>query len=193
MIASLRDVLKRTQTKLRNSSLRLSVKTVAMSCACALLLSACAKSSNEVATAYISPEQYRGLNCGQINSELVRISGRVSEIGGRLDEAASNDAAITGLGVVLFWPALFALGGTGQQEAEYGRLKGEYEALNVVALQKNCMGTQQAEASGAASNGNIIQSGPNASTIADATEQCKALGVPEATEQFGKCVLRLSR
>jgi hypothetical protein len=169
------------------------IKTLATCCASALLLTACAKSSNEIATTYVSPEQYRTLNCDQISSELVRVSSRVADLGGRLDEAASNDAAITGVGVILFWPALFALGGTGAQEAEYGRLKGEYEALNQLAVQKNCMGIQQAESAGAASSGELVESGPNSSNVAEAAEQCKAQGIAAGTEQFGKCVLNLSR
>jgi len=175
------------------TSISRSVKTLAICCTSALLLTACAKSSNEIATTYVSPEQYRTLDCNQISSELVRVSSRVADLGGRLDEAASNDAAITGVGMILFWPALFALGGTDAQEAEYGRLKGEYEALNQLSVQKNCMGTQQAESAGAASSGNIIESGPNSSNVAQATEQCKAQGIPVGTEQFGKCVLNLSR
>ena len=46
---------------------------------------------------------------------------------------------ITGAGLILFWPALFFIGGTKEQEAEYARLKGEYEALDKVAIQKNCL------------------------------------------------------
>ena len=34
--------------------------------------------------------------------------------------------------------ALFALGGTKEQEAEYGRLKGEYEAIQQAAIAKKC-------------------------------------------------------
>jgi hypothetical protein len=64
----------------------------------------------------------------------------VNQLGGRLDEAASNDQAITGAGIVLFWPALFFLGGTKQQEAEYARLRGEYDALQSVAIAKKCPG-----------------------------------------------------
>ena len=42
------------------------------------------------------------------------------------------------VGAILFWPALFALGGTKPQEAELGRLKGEYDALQSVNTQKKC-------------------------------------------------------
>jgi len=57
---------------------------------------------------------------------------------GRLNEAASNDKAIMGVGMILFWPALFALGGTKQQEAELARLKSEYDALQISVTSKKC-------------------------------------------------------
>jgi len=44
-----------------------------------------------------------------------------------------------GVGLLLFWPTLFALeGGDGADAAEYGRLKGEFEALRQTSTQKNC-------------------------------------------------------
>ncbi len=106
----------------------------------AILLQGCATSSKDVATAYVSPMQYQSYDCTQLSSETQRIQVRVSQIGGRLDEAAANDKAIAGVGAILFWPALFALGGTKQQEAEYARLKGEYEALQQAATLKKCPG-----------------------------------------------------
>lgn len=103
-----------------------------------LVATGCATSSADIATAYVSPLQYQSYDCDQIIAETRRLEQRVQELGGRLDEAASNDKAITGVGLILFWPALFALGGTKQQEAEYARLKGEYEALQQAAVQKKC-------------------------------------------------------
>jgi len=47
----------------------------------------------------------------------MRISSRMPELGGRLDETANNDKVIMGAGMILFWPSLFALGGTKAQEA----------------------------------------------------------------------------
>lgn len=70
--------------------------------------------------------------------ETERIRSRVEQLGGRLDEAASNDKKIAGVGAILFWPALFALGGTKQQEAEYATLKGQYEAIQQAAITKKC-------------------------------------------------------
>jgi hypothetical protein len=117
-------------------------------CASVVLAMGCSTSSKDIAPMYVSPLQYQAYTCEQLGAEGARIQTRVQQLGGRLDEAASNDKALTTVGIVLFFPTLFFLGGTKQQEAEYGRLKGEYEAIQQTAVQKNCAGlvapTQQA-------------------------------------------------
>ena len=118
--------------------------------ALSLVTAGCATSSADIASAYASPLQFQSYDCAQIALETRRIEQRVVELGGRLDQAASNDKAIMGVGLILFWPALFALGGTKQQEAEYARLKGEYEALQQASIQKKC-GAQGTGAAVAAS------------------------------------------
>lgn len=112
----------------------------------AVALTGCATSSKDIATNYVSPVQFQSYDCDQIQSEALRIQARVSQLGGRLDEAASHDQAIAGVGLILFWPALFALGGTKQQEAEYARLKGEYDAIQQSAVAKKCSGLVVASA-----------------------------------------------
>jgi hypothetical protein len=102
------------------------------------LLSACATASKDLAATYVAPMTYEGYTCEQLTAESQRLQGRYVELGGRLDKAASNDAAIMGVGLILFWPALFALGGTKGQEAEYSRLKGEYEAVQQTVVKKQC-------------------------------------------------------
>lgn len=104
----------------------------------ALALAGCATASKDIATTYHSPLAYQSYDCTQIQMETERIRSRVEQLGGRLDEAASNDKKIAGVGAILFWPALFALGGTKQQEAEYATLKGQYEAIQQAAIAKKC-------------------------------------------------------
>lgn len=106
-------------------------------CSC-LLLSGCATSSKDIAASYTSPIQYQNYDCDQLAQEAQRIHARSAQLAGRLDEAASNDQAIMGVGLVLFWPALFALGGTKEQEADYARLKGEYDAVQHTMIAKKC-------------------------------------------------------
>ena len=113
-------------------------KSISIACSVAVALTGCATASKDVATAYVTPLQYQGYDCGQLAAEVQRIQSRVTELGGRLDQAADNDKAIMGVGLLIFWPALFALGGTKQQEAEYARIKGEYEALQQASIAKKC-------------------------------------------------------
>ena len=115
-------------------------KIIAAAVSGSLALTGCATSSRDVSTSYVSPMQFQSYDCEQLASESQRIHARVNQLSGRLDEAASNDKAIMGVGLILFWPALFALGGTKQQEADYARLKGEYEAVQQSAVTKKCSG-----------------------------------------------------
>ena len=114
-------------------------KVVTFFCSFSLLLSGCAPNSASLAPAYVSPLVYANFDCEQMQMEYARLSRRAYEASGQQDQAASDDAAMFAIGMILFWPALFFLGGTKEQEAEYARLKGEYEALDRVAVQKNCI------------------------------------------------------
>lgn len=111
------------------------VSAVAVACSS---LAGCATASKDVPTAYVSPLQYQSYDCTQIAMEGQRLNARVSELGGRLDTAADHDKAIAGVGAILFWPALFALGGTKAQEAEYARLRGEHDAIEQASISKRC-------------------------------------------------------
>lgn len=102
-------------------------------------LTACASKPQDISPQYVSPLQYQHYDCGQIGMEMQRVSARVSELTGTLDKKAGDDAAQMGVGLVLFWPALFFLeGGDGAQAQEYARLKGEFDALEKVAIEKRC-------------------------------------------------------
>jgi hypothetical protein len=100
-------------------------------------LIACASKSDNISAAYVSPLQYQGYNCNQIRSELSRVSRRVNEVAGVQDSQASKDSVALGVGMILFWPALFFMIGKDKEE-ELSRLKGEYEALEQTAIQKDC-------------------------------------------------------
>ncbi|MGO4408990.1 MULTISPECIES: hypothetical protein [unclassified Brevundimonas] len=105
----------------------------------ALSMTACATAPDKISAAYVSPLQYQGYDCNQIRLELMRIGQRVDEVTGHQRRQASNDAWAMGVGLVLFWPALFFLAGGNDKKEELGRLKGEYDALQSAAVQKQCM------------------------------------------------------
>lgn len=138
---------------------------------CAIAMIGCASSTKDISTNYVSPVQFQSYDCNQLQSEAVRIQSRVSQLGGRIDEAANNDKAITGVGMILFWPALFALGGNKQQEADYGRLKGEYEAIQQSAIEKRCGQVVQQPAVVNATASAAAQSPPVTGTPSKSSEE----------------------
>lgn len=101
------------------------------------ILPSCASSADKISPAYVSPLQYQHYSCNQIRSEMIRVSRRVNEVAGVQDHQASKDSVALGVGLVLFWPALFFMIGKDKEE-ELARLKGEYEALEQSAIQKDC-------------------------------------------------------
>ena len=74
----------------------------------ALPVSGCATNSRDIATSYASPIQYQSYDCEQLASEAQRLQARTNQLGGRLDEA------------------------------EYARMKGEYNAIQQTAVAKKC-------------------------------------------------------
>lgn len=67
-----------------------------------------------------------------------RISARVAELSGAQDKKATQDAIATGVAIVIFWPAAFLVSGNDHTAGELSRLKGEMEAVERMAIQKNC-------------------------------------------------------
>ncbi len=113
-------------------------KVFASAVVCAVLVSACASRSDSIAAAYVSPVAYASYSCSQLRAEATRVSSRAAQAVGAQDTKATNDAVATGVGVVLFWPALFFIKGDNTTAAEVSRLKGEMEAIEQASIQKKC-------------------------------------------------------
>jgi hypothetical protein len=96
--------------------------TITASIIVAMITSGCATSSKNISASYVSPLQFQAYDCDQLSSEAQRIQTRANQLSGRLDTAATNDKWIMAAGLLLAWPALLALGGTKEQEAEYARV-----------------------------------------------------------------------
>jgi len=106
-------------------------------CVIMFFLFGCATHPDKINATYVSPLQYQGYSCKQIQQELIRVNGKISEITGQQDKKANKDAIAFGIGMILFWPALFFMIG-GDKKEELARLKGEYEVLESIAIQKEC-------------------------------------------------------
>ncbi|MFN3743111.1 MAG: hypothetical protein ACK4TL_00260 [Hyphomicrobiaceae bacterium] len=102
------------------------------------LCAGCASTADQIAPQYVSPLQFSNYDCSQLALEAQRISARVGHLSGVQDQKATNDAVATGVALVIFWPAAFLVGGNDHTSAELARLKGEFETIEQVAIQKKC-------------------------------------------------------
>ncbi len=103
-----------------------------------IILVGCASKSSDVAPMYVSPFQYQNYTCDQLRQEGQRVSAAAARAAGVQDDKRSSDQIATTVGVILFWPALFAIDGDSQSTAQLARLRGEKEAIEKAAIQKNC-------------------------------------------------------
>ena len=103
------------------------------------IFAGCASDPKDIGTAYVSPLIYKNYDCDQLVMEGDRISRRTQQLHASLKKTADDDAAQMTVGMLLLWPTLFWLeGGDGPEAQEYARLKGENDALQQAAIQRNC-------------------------------------------------------
>ena len=92
----------------------------------------------DVAPQHVSAMRYDDRTCKQLLREQDDVDASLAAASAKLDSKATQDAVVTGVGVVLFWPVLFALGGNQGMEQEVARLKGEQIALKSKMRDLNC-------------------------------------------------------
>ena len=95
---------------------------------------ACARAPEKVVPSYVSPVLYQGLTCQQLGLEVTRVSSAAARATGQQGKQATTDKVVVGVGLVLFWPALFLVGGDDAQTAELARLKGEMDAIEQTSI-----------------------------------------------------------
>ena len=102
-------------------------------------LISCASNPDSIDAAYVSPLKYAPYDCDQIGLELGYDGQRTNTLYASLRQKRTSDNWQMGVGLLLFWPTLFALeGGDGADAAEYAQLKGEFEALRQNSVEKRC-------------------------------------------------------
>jgi len=102
-------------------------------------LAGCATQPEELSATYVSPVKYQKYDCQQLEMEMGHISERTDSLYHQLKKKADDDAAQMGIGLLIFWPALFFLeGGDGPEATEYANMRGEFEALRSTSVEKKC-------------------------------------------------------
>ena len=108
---------------------------------CTIILMGCADKSAKISANYVSPLIYSNYDCEDLQQEYARLIRKGKKVNKQQDDIASNDATATGIGLFLFWPALFFIDNDDLRE-EVAQLKGEAEALEQASIQKKCGITQ---------------------------------------------------
>lgn len=113
------------------------MKMTVLTLALLSVLSACATAPEKIQASFVPTTQYAGLNCQQLNRDAVRVNNELTVASGQQKQAASNDAAMTAVSLILFWPAAFFIGGDGDAP-NISRLKGEASALSAAGKSRGC-------------------------------------------------------
>ena len=101
-----------------------------------LMLNACASDPSALEAIYVSPADYKELDCEQLEQEAEQITNKLGDMLETLSKKHGYDMLQATVGL-WFWPAFFLLeGGDGPEAEEYQQLQGTYEAITTVAERK---------------------------------------------------------
>ena len=98
----------------------------------------CTTYSKDIEPIHVPPDQYRSLNCEELGHEFGQLFQRRNTLADVLDEEAASDQSVTAVSAILFWPAAFTLGGNKELERKYAQIKGEFDAVIRVGIEKRC-------------------------------------------------------
>ena len=104
-------------------------KIVASALVAVMTLPGCATRPVDITAQYVSTTRYDDRTCKQLLREQDDVDSSLASASAKLDSKATQDAVVAGVGAVLFWPILFALGGNQSMEQQVAQLKGEQIAL----------------------------------------------------------------
>ena len=111
---------------------------LSFSIAALALTSACASQPDKIMATPTSTTQYDRMSCRSLGAEQTRIVTSVNLLTATQKQKADNDAGIMGVGMILFWPALFFLNGDSANAPQLAVAKGQYDAIMSVRTTKGC-------------------------------------------------------
>jgi len=115
--------------------MKITFTTIALSSLVAF--TGCADKSSSIQANYVSPLAYNSFDCESLEQEYSRLVRKSQNINKQQDDIASNDGVATGVGLILFWPALFFIDNDDLRE-QVAQLKGEVDAVEQASIQKKC-------------------------------------------------------
>ena len=106
------------------------MKRIISSVLMAATLAACASHASSIKPTYVSSSVYDSWSCEKLHDEQQRVDAELERISDDQDSNANADAAMVGVGAVLFWPVLFGLAATNDYEGQIAQLKGYSAAVH---------------------------------------------------------------
>lgn len=101
-------------------------------------LSACATQPEQIAATPIPASLYMNSSCAQLRQDEAQIVAAVNALTADQKQKATGDAVAMGIGLVLFWPALFVLAAGSDKQGELANAKGQYDAIQKAKAAKGC-------------------------------------------------------
>jgi hypothetical protein len=107
-------------------------------CLVGLALAGCATRSVDVRPQAADPAEFAVWDCNRLADEADAVQQRAADLAYTVDDIAGRNIVALGVGVTIFWPALFALRPNGTEALELAQLKGRYETMKAVSANRGC-------------------------------------------------------
>lgn len=78
------------------------------------------------------------LSCNQLESEIGRIYYEIQNKSGQTSKGDNKDMVLAGVGLLVFWPALFFMDLSNADKTELGALQSRHNHLNSIYINKDC-------------------------------------------------------
>lgn len=114
------------------------MKLVSLSLIASISVAGCAQHANKIEPSYVSPNAFAGRSCSQLLTERNEIVRQVNELNAAQNKSATNDAVLTGVALLVFWPAAIALAATKDNATAVSAAKGNYDAITTQMANKGC-------------------------------------------------------
>jgi hypothetical protein len=103
-----------------------------------LLQFGCATAPEDIPAAAVPLAPYLELDCGRLAAEHTRISASLRDAQGLQSAQSQNDSGAVAGALIIFTPAILAVGGNRPMTGEVARLKGEKNALDEAIARNGC-------------------------------------------------------
>ncbi|MCC9598272.1 hypothetical protein G7087_12670 [Rubrivivax benzoatilyticus] len=112
-------------------------------CLVGLAVAGCATRSVDVRPQPVDPADFAAWDCVRLADESDAVQQRAADVAYAVDDIAGRNIVALGVGVSIFWPALFALRPNGHEAGELAQLQGRYEAMKTAAHRQGCAHTDE--------------------------------------------------